>query len=482
MDRHWRALRVGVIAGDVLAVLAAYTFAAGARFGFGDIRFADKWPVYPIFALAVAVLTVVLGWQLGIYRRWALFGGHRVYPLIATVATYGVLSVIVLSYFGGGPPLVSRGWLVTAWVSAITCLSVSRLVWRQVALWWRRRGFLVRRVLIAGANQQGIAVAQQLHNPRRHGTLVLGFLDDYQRPGTEIVDGLTVVGHPGNVLEQAATLGADEVIIIGGGLAWESQRLLAEMVTRPDSPIGARISPTFYDLLTTSAELSHIGDVPMLSLNHTRLSGVNGVAKGVMDRVGAAALLVLLLPVWVYWRIKAWVRGVPMLEHRSVLGVKGKPFNVVGLDQRLKPSPVVARLPTLWNVLRNDLSLVGPRPMLLDELRTHEPWLANLCAMRPGVTGLWRLRGRELPVEERIALDLFYIRNYTVTLDVQILFATVRELARRMLGREDVLARWEEPQHDRGSLAGTVAPANGSIPTTEPVAQEETARSVGSRQ
>ena len=129
-----------------------------------------------------------------------------------------------------------------------------------------------------------------------------------------------MVGHPANVLTQAATLGADEVIIIGGGLAWESQRLLAEMVTRPDSPIDARISPTFYDLLTTSAELSHIGYVPMLSLNHTRLSGVNGVVKGIMDRVGAAVLLVLLLPVWLYWRNKDWVRGVPMLEHRLVLG------------------------------------------------------------------------------------------------------------------------------------------------------------------
>ena len=102
--------------------------------------------------------------------------------------------------------------------------------------------------------------------------------------------------------------------------------------------------------------------------------------------------------------------------------------------------------------------------MLLDELRAHDPWLSNLCAMRPGVTGLWRLRGRELPVEERVALDLFYIRNYTITLDVQILVATVRELARRMLGREDALARWEERQTDRRSPAGTVQPTDGSIP------------------
>jgi lipopolysaccharide/colanic/teichoic acid biosynthesis glycosyltransferase len=394
MDRHWRRLRIGVVVGDLVAVVAAYTLAAGVRFGFGQIQFGDKlWPVYPILAVSVALLTVALGWQLGTYRRWALLGGHRVYPLVATVATYGVLSVIVLSYFVGGPPLVSRGWLVTAWVGAFGCLSASRVLWRQVALRWRQRGLLVRRVLIAGANQHGIAVAQQLHNPRQHGTLVLGFLDDYQRPGTEVVPGLSVVGHPAGVLEQARTLGADEVIIIPGALAWESQRLLAEVVTRPDSPIDARISPTFYDLLTTSAELSHIAYVPMLSLRHTQLSGLNGFAKGVMDSAGAGLLLVLLLPAWIYWWVKAQVLGVPLLERQQVQGVRGRPFDLVGLNKRLTASPVLGRLPALWHVLCLDLSLVGPRPIRLGELHAHEPWLANLCAMRPGVTGLWRLWG-----------------------------------------------------------------------------------------
>src|SRR5260370_41544506 len=138
---------------------------------------------------------------------------------------------------------------------------------------------MVRKVIIAGANQQGIAVARQLNDPARHGTIVLGFLDDYQRPGTEVLPRLTVLGHPESVLEQARAAGADEVIIIAGALAWESQRQLAELVTRSDSPLEARISPTYYDLLTTSAELSHIAYVPMLKLTHTRLSGIDDFAK-----------------------------------------------------------------------------------------------------------------------------------------------------------------------------------------------------------
>jgi lipopolysaccharide/colanic/teichoic acid biosynthesis glycosyltransferase len=481
MDSYWRRLRVGVVAGDVVAVIAAYTLAAGARFGFGAVEFAGRlWPLYPILALAVTALTVALGWQLGTYRRWALLGSHRVYPLLATIATYGVLTVIVLSYFMGGPPLVSRGWLVTAWFSAILCLSLSRLLWRQLGLRWRSAGLLIRRVLIAGANQQGIAVAQQLHNPELHGTVVVGFLDDYQRPGTEVVAGLTVVGHPNNVLEQASALGAAEVIIIAGALAWESQRLLAEMVTRPDSPIDARISPTFYDLLTTSAELSHIAYVPMLSLAHTRLTGLNGFAKGVMDLAGAGGLLLALSPLWAYWRVKAWILGVPMLDHRPVLGVKGKPFDVVGLNHRLTQSAVAARLPALWNVLRKDLSLVGPRPIPLAEQPAHERWLANLFAMRPGLSGLWRLRGRDLPVEERVALDLYYVRNYTIALDLNLMLHTMRELGRRLQGHTDGLARWDEVESAAAPASQLDAPA-GTPPTAGVAPSGEIARPVETR-
>lgn len=476
MDRHWRRLRLGVVAGDAVAVFLAYTLAAGARFGFDTLPTGGTLgAVYPVLSPAVAVLTVALGWQYGTYRDWALFSGHRVYPQLATVATYGVMSVMLLSYLVGRPPLVARGWLVGSWAGSIVLLSASRFLWRQVALRWRRQGILVRKLLIAGANQQGIAVAQQLNDPVRHGTMVVGFVDDYQRPGTEVVPRLTVVGHPGNVRELAQALDVDEVVIIAGALAWESQRQLAELVTRPDSPLEARISPTFYDLLTTSAELSHVAYVPMLQLTHTRLSGINAFVKLLMDRSVAAVLLSLLIPCWCYWRVKAWLLGVAMLEQQPVLGVRGRPFDVIGLNRRLTKSPVLARLPALWNVLWLDLGLVGPRPIRADEVRAHERWLANLFAMRPGLTGLWRLRGRELPVEELVALDLYYIRNYTVALDMQILQHTARELLQRLLRKPDGLARWEARIPRPGSAVTPPPGARGASARATPVPDREAA-------
>ena len=118
----------------------------------------------------------------------------------------------------------------------------------------------------------------------------------------------------------------------------------------------------------------------------------------------------------------------------------------MGLDAGLVRSPVVARLPALFNVLRREMSLVGSRPIEPRELRSHERWWSSLATMRPGLTGLWRLNSAELSVEERAALDVYYVRNYSIALDAQILYLTARRLAGRMLGAVGALARWHPEQ------------------------------------
>ena len=456
MDRDWRRLRLGIIATDTIVILIAYAVAGAVRFGAVELmRNAEILRACVQLGLGGFLVTLTLAWQQGTYRRAALTGGHRVYPLLATAATYGFVSMTVVGHFTEAP--ASRGWLVGCWSGSILALFVSRLIWRSVAFHWRRHGALVRRILIAGANQQGIAVAQQLHDPLRHGTVVVGFLDDYQRPGTEVLPGLAIVGHPSSAASMARELRADEVVIILGGLAWESQRQLAELVTRPDSPVEGRISATFYDLLTTSAELSHVAYVPMLSLNRNRLSRFNAATKRFLDQAIAGSLLLLLTPLFAYWRLKASLLGSRMIEFQTALGTCGRPFRLAGLREGLTGSPVLARLPALWNVFCQDLSLVGPRPLRMEELQAHERWRANLFAVRSGLTGLWRLRDGAIGVEERVALDLYYVRNCTLALDLQILLQTGRELFRRSMGRRSLLARWKVNEGAKVVVLGGVS-------------------------
>jgi lipopolysaccharide/colanic/teichoic acid biosynthesis glycosyltransferase len=462
MGRIWHRLRIAVITTDALAVLAAYGVATATHIGLlAGQTGGHLWPLYPGLAVAVAFVTVLLGWIQGLYRRWALFGSYPLYPRLVATATHGVVGVIMLSYFLGGPPFVSRSWLVMSWVLSMAGLVGGRLLWRRYIRQRHAQGALLRRVLIAGANQHGIAVARQLRE-HRHGTQVVGFLDDYQRPGTEILDGLEVVGHPLHAADCAERLGVEQIVIIGGALSWESQRYLAELMTRPDRRVEAWISPTFYDLLTTSTEMTHVGHVPLLFLYPTRLRGWGAAAKGIVDWGVALVLSIAVSPVWLYWLLQARRKGVPLLYRQRVVSAGGA-FNIMSFNRSLVRSPVVARLPALLNVLRRDMSLVGPRPIEPRELRSHERWWSSLATMRPGLTGLWRLNTAELSVEERVALDLYYIRNYSLSLDVQILYLTLRGLTGRIRGGTTALARWH-PEEPEGF--SPVAPQPAPAPAT----------------
>jgi lipopolysaccharide/colanic/teichoic acid biosynthesis glycosyltransferase len=264
------------------------------------------------------------------------------------------------------------------------------------------------------------------------------------------------VGHPFNAGECATRLEVEQIVIIGGALSWESQRHLAELVTRPDRRVEAWVSPTFYDLLTTSTEMTHVGHVPLLFLHPTRLRGWGAGVKGMVDWSVALALVVLLTPAWLYWTLKARRLGVRPLERQRVLSASGA-FELMGLNRALVDSPVLARLPALVNVLRRDMSLVGPRPIEPRELRSHERWWTSLATMRPGLTGLWRVNTGEMSVEERVALDLYYIRNYSLSLDFQILYFTLRGLTRiRRSAR--ALARWH-PEEETPLEATAPRPA-----------------------
>jgi lipopolysaccharide/colanic/teichoic acid biosynthesis glycosyltransferase len=467
MGHIWHRIRVAVIVTDGLAVLTAYGLATAAHLGLLEHQLGGNvWPLYPVLAAAVALATVLLAWIHGLYRRWALAGTYPLYPRLVATATYGVIGVITLSYFLGGPPFVSRSWLVVSWLASAAGLIGGRLCWRRYIRRCHSNGELLRRVLIAGANQHGIAVARQL-NDRRHGTEVVGFLDDYQRPGTEVVDGLSVVGHPFTVSACADRLQVEQIVIIGGALSWESQRHLAELVTHPARRVEAWISPTFYDLLTTSTEMTHVGHVPLLFLYPTRLRGWGAAMKGVIDWTLAAQMLLALAPLWAYWWIRAKKLGVSMIVRQRVLSASGA-FELMGLNSALVLSPVIARLPALLNVLRREMSLVGPRPIEPSALRTYERWWRSLSTMRPGLTGLWRLNGAGPSVEERVALDVYYVRNYSLSLDMQVLYLTVRGLTSRVRGATQSLARWHpdaeaEPSPDpakasAGPLADSSAP------------------------
>jgi lipopolysaccharide/colanic/teichoic acid biosynthesis glycosyltransferase len=202
--------------------------------------------------------------------------------------------------------------------------------------------------------------------------------------------------------------------------------------------------------------------VPLVYVNKIRLTGADNILKVLLDYAVALIALIILFPFLVF--IAFWVKissPGPVLHRRLVMGLNGKQFHALKfrtmvtngdeiLDQhpelkeelarthKLKNDPRITRvgaflrkfsldeLPQLFNVLRRDMSIVGPRMISPEEVAMYKQFDMNLLTVLPGITGLWQVSGRsDISYDERVRLDMYYVRNWSLWLDLQLLFQTI---------------------------------------------------------
>jgi exopolysaccharide biosynthesis polyprenyl glycosylphosphotransferase len=226
--------------------------------------------------------------------------------------------------------------------------------------------------------------------------------------------------------------------------------------------IKLRFSSGFNEFIATGLTVKDFSFVPLMEVNPVRLMGIDQFLKYMLDYCLVIPGLILLSPflLTIAILIKLDSPG-PVIYRRRVMGVRGKQFDAYKFrtmhqngDQileanpelkleledthKLKDDPRITRIgkylrkfsidefPQLINVLRGEMSLVGPRMISPPELEKYEQWDINLLTVRPGITGLWQISGRsDVSYEERVRLDMQYIRNWNIWLDLQILFRTI---------------------------------------------------------
>jgi exopolysaccharide biosynthesis polyprenyl glycosylphosphotransferase len=225
--------------------------------------------------------------------------------------------------------------------------------------------------------------------------------------------------------------------------------------------VNIHFSSGLFEILTTGVRVRERAYVPLISLNKVRLTGVDVLLKTTLDLAITIPGLIVIAPLLalIALLIKLDSPG-PVFYRRRVFGLYGREFDafkfrtmyadwqqrvdsdevrkqfVVGVKP--KNDPRVTRLgrflrqysldelPQLINVLKRDMSLVGPRMITKEEAAFYEQWKMNLLTIRPGITGLWQVSGRaDVTYEEKVRVDMYYIRNYTIWLDLQILFQTI---------------------------------------------------------
>ena len=460
---QWWFLKVGLIAADALTLAGAIAFAYLIRFKTG-IPLLDtpqhSLAFYSSVAYwAVPVLLVIFAFY-HLYDRHYLFAGFQEYTRVINGCTVGVLVVIVMSFLDVTLS-ISRGWLLTVWVLSILSVGGSRFLLRRVLRRLRSQGFLVSPTVIVGANEEGRALAEQFLGDHGSGTQVVGFVDSAFPAGHPVVGGRTVLGGLGDLESVVEEQGISEIVVATTGLSREE---LLELYRRfgHSNGVEIRLSSGLFEILTTGVRVQEISCIPLMTPHRVRIMGVDALMKAMLDYTGAALGLLLLSPLLaiIALLVKLDSPG-PLLHRRRVLGREGRTFDafkfrtmVVDADAvlaanptlreafemgyKLKSDPRVTRvgaflrktsldeLPQLINVLRGEMSLVGPRMIAPDEAVLYGKWRLNLLTVKPGITGPWQVHGRnDIPYGERVRLSMHYIRNYSIWLDLEILLRTI---------------------------------------------------------
>jgi exopolysaccharide biosynthesis polyprenyl glycosylphosphotransferase len=452
-------LRGSLVLTDVLVLMAAFWIAYWVRFDLGVTLAPDVVPDPTLYPALAAVL--VPAW-LALEAAWGLFDvRQRLSGVEESSRIFSVCSVaamlVVVATFVWPPFVVSRLWLLSAWSSASVGLSANRFVARRLVYAVRRRGALLSPAVLVGTNEEAAALAAYLGDWRSSGVRIEGVVRG--SAGTpDSLPGLRTLGSIDELTDALDSVPVQEVLVAVTAVGREDLMRLSEVLDAYPH-VTLRLSSGLYELLTTRVTIRHFGPVPLLHVDKFRLSRAEAAVKALVDYPLATLVVVALSPLLAAIAVLVKLDSPgPVLHRRRVLGVDRRPFDAfkfrtmrvdgdailaerpalvaqLASDQKLRDDPRVTRLgrwlrklsldelPQLLNVLRGQMSLVGPRMISPGEAEKYGPHWRNLLAVRPGITGLWQVSGRsDLSYDDRIRLDMYYVRNYSVWLDLQILF------------------------------------------------------------
>lgn len=453
---------IGIAAAD-LAVVSVVTWLAGV----GRMVLPFFVEVGDVDNLLRAVgVPIVIGWvvvlaMFGAYAPHVVGAGTTEYKLVvrATMVGAGVIGVVCyLAKFQ-----FSRGFFVLLIVLGLPAILLSRFVLRRVIHAARRHGHLVHRVVVAGSVAQVDEVARVLGRERWLGYSVVGAVV----PAVEAVDttpgGVPVLGSTARTVAVVVDTACDIVLFAGGAVS-SAQQMRRAAWELADTTVQIMLVPQLTDVANDRVRVRPAAGLQLMELEGPRHHNASRISKRLFDVAGASVALLLAAPVLLLTALAIRLHdGGPVLFRQQRVGRNGELFDcfkfrsmVVDADAMVEavaaqnkngedhvlfkaendprvtgPGRLIRRfsvdeVPQFLNVLRGDMSMVGPRPPLPSEVERYSDDVRRRLAVRPGITGLWQVSGRsDLSWEDSVRLDLYYVDNWSLVQDLAILARTV---------------------------------------------------------
>lgn len=448
--------RTGLVVVDLVATYMALLLAYHLRFVVQIVPVTKGVPPFEPYLALFPIITLI--WPVVFYFRGLLEGRPQrslVEEALAVGIAVGLASVMLYAGLGFYREFTySRLTLGIFAVLDVVFVAVARAIyWSVMARVWassRHR----KRALVAGAGELGRMVAHKLAEHRELGLDVVGFLDDDPGKAGTRLGGVPVLGTLDNL---DLVTSEHRIDILYVALPLGSQRRAVKLLKAAEPLLlDVRVVPDLLQYYALRAGVEDLGGIPVINLTQIPLAGWNRFVKRALDLTLAALGLIVISPILGMIALAVWRhdRG-PVLYRQLRMGLDGKPFEIVKFrtmipdaeqatgvrfahsnDRRTTPVGALLRrysldeLPQLWNVLKGEMSLVGPRPErpeFVARFRERYPEYMSRHRMRAGITG-WAqvhdLRGQS-SIRKRIAHDLYYVDNWSLALDLKILWLTL---------------------------------------------------------
>ncbi len=415
----------------------------------------------PTLALLVPTTLGLLSFK-GLYRLSRSAGWFNQFGIILSSVTTAIAVTIVITFLSG-PGFYSRLIFGLAWAAIIALLALGRLVITGARHRRWEQGKDLECVLVVGGAGLGRQLIRNLETSPSVGYQLVGYLHDTVEADGE--NGHTPVKAPllggiAHLPQVVAQRNVDHVIV---ALPFWQHKLLPEVVNLCHQlGVPFQVVPDFYELSFDRVTIQELRGVPLIDLRENAIRGWNFALKRALD----VSLVVLTLPAWgllsllIMLLIKLDSPG-PVVFRQTRIGRNGRPFEFLkfrsmvanaeelkaellarnerqGAAFKMKRDPRLTRvgrwlrrtsldeIPQLLNVLRGEMSLVGPRPSVPEEVAQYEVWQRRRLEVMPGCTGLWQATGRSnTSFDEMVRLDIYYAEHWSLAMDLRILLVTI---------------------------------------------------------
>ncbi len=485
------AVKSTMVVADML--IAAFAFAGAFylresrelwEFGAGGFSWSARFAPYGALLPFVVITRVLTLRYYDLYRLRGEFSFvDDAVRLFKSTAIGSLLIVAAAFLYRGGFAYrafsYARSVFLLDFMLAFAGIVSIRLLVRGAQTLARSRGINLIPTLVVGRGPEAALCIKEMRERPALGYRVIGVVENNQMKGSgpDSFEGVPVVGDLKGLPEAIRDAGANEVIIADPRVDGDA---LFDVMMRCGRRRGVefRIAPNLFNCLPRKTEIDQIGALPMIRLFREPLSSSARLLKRTSDILIATAALLFAAPLWllIALLIKLGSRG-PIFYAQERVGMDGRMFLCykfrtmhLGADSKMHREyqkqfiagsaeanlgdgdrPVykfqsdsrvtrvgrwlrrasLDEVPQLFNVLRGDMSVVGPRPPIPYEVEHYELWHRKRLDMKPGLTGLWQVSGRNrLPFEEMVKLDLYYIENWSLLLDLKIIMRTVLVIVR----------------------------------------------------